>query len=284
MKIVILNQKGGVGKSSITVNLAYGLAVTGRKTLLIDLDPQAHSSVIFCPEAPRDATVREIFLDRRYSIKKVIRPACIHDNMVENLFIIPANIHLATTAEQINARAHREKLLHNHLEQIADNFDFICIDCPPALNVLTVNAIYTSDLVLIPTTYGRYSLDGIADLFASISEVKESEKYEYRILRNNFDPRTKVSNDYIEAQLQPLADHVLHTVIRKTESINQAQMNGEPVWTFDPRSRAVEDFASLIREFISPADKEIMESCLEKRSPARANFPVQMPLPVQRKS
>jgi len=253
MKLVILNQKGGVGKSTVATNMAYGLALSGKRTQLIDLDPQAHSTVIFCPDLPKTNTVCELLSKKSFKIGDAIREAKIGDNEkpVKNLFIIPANIHLAITAEQITTKIHREKLLHNHLKKIENDFDFIIIDCPPSVNVLTVNAIYTSDLIIIPTIYGRYSLDGIADLFQSIEDVKETSEYNYKILRNNRDARNKLSNAFVEEQLAPFKKNLLQTVIRRNEAINQAQMNNEPVMVFDPRSYGAEDFKKLTREIIT---------------------------------
>jgi len=250
MILAVLNQKGGVGKTTVTTNLACQLSRDGQKTLLVDMDPQAHSSVIFCPDIPKEDTVRDLLADRSFRVQNAIRQAKVGEEEISGLWLIPANIHLAITAEQITSRIHREKLLYNHLKKIAGVYDFIIIDCPPAVNVLTVNAIYAADVVLIPTTYGRYSLDGIADLFQSIADVKESDDFNYWILRNARDARTRLSNRFVEEQLAPFSRNVLATVIRRNEAINQAQMNGEPVLFFSPGSSGAEDYRQLTKEII----------------------------------
>ena len=247
----ILNQKGGVGKSTISVNLAYGLARAGKRTLLIDLDSQAHSTAIYCPQIPAALTVKELFLRPTLDPHSLILPAIVNGNPKPNLFIIPSNISLAMTAEHITVRMHREKILHRQLNKIATEFDFIIMDCPPNLNILMVNAIYTANQIIIPTIYSKYSLDGIADLFKSIIEVKESDTFDYWILRNYFDRRNKINNQFVDKQLKPFAAQLLNTVIRKTEALNQAQTNSEPVFTFDFYCHGTEDFLALTQEMLT---------------------------------
>lgn len=264
MKIVILNQKGGVGKSTVAVNLGYGLARAGRRTLVIDLDPQAHSTVIFTAEVPKSNTVNELFQDRKFDVRDAVRPAVAWRETdgeevaepVENLFLIPANIHLAASSELIISRTHREKIFHNQIRKIERDYDFILVDCPPTLGVLTVNAIYTADLILIPTNYSKYSLDGISDLFASISEVKESREYRYRILRNSKDTRNTRTNEAIEGLLEDFRENLFSTIIRRSEAINQAQMQNQPIFLFDPRSIGATDFSALTEELLRHGQEE----------------------------
>lgn len=258
MKVAVLNQKGGVGKTTVSVNLAYGLAQIGKKTLLADLDPQANSTRIYhsgtLKNRSSDLTVRDLLLNKAASIRDAILTASVNGQLVNDLSLIPSNIHLATTAEQIIATTHKEKLLHNHFRKIEKEFDFVVMDCPPTLNVLTVNAIYTADLILIVTNYGVDSLNGIADLFKSIADVKESDDFSYRIVRNGYDARNKTSNEFIEQELEPYRTQVMKTFIRDVQALNQAPMNKEPIFIFAPTSKGAEDFQNLTSELIAYAD------------------------------
>ena len=247
-KIAIINQKGGVGKSTISVNLAYGLSNIGKKTLLVDLDPQAHSSEIFRHNDNISYTIKDLFIDLKIDPIKAIYPGYVREEMIKNLNVIHSTILFAKIAEQASTRIHREKILHNHLRRLT--YDYAIIDCPPNLGVITVNAIYASDLILIPVTYDKGALDGMADLIETIKEVKESTEFPYFIVRNAYDMRNKQTNVYIDTELNPFKKYILQSKLRKTEALNQSRIAGEPIQIYDQNSNGTIDYHKFIQELI----------------------------------
>lgn len=248
--LAIINQKGGVGKSTISVNLSYGLHLKKKKILLIDLDPQSHSSCIYCPDILGNKTISEAFIDKKMDIRKLIVPAQVHKEAINGLDIIPSNIKLATVSEQLNQTIYREMILQKHLEKVQDVYDYIVLDCPPTLGLLAINAIFCAHSIIVPTGFSRYSLDGMADLLSAVNEVKGHNEASFFILKNLYEKRNTQTNKYINDQLDTLKDRTFATVIRKNEAINQAQIAEMPVQVFAPGSKGAQDFDLLTEEVL----------------------------------
>jgi len=213
--IAIINQKGGVGKTTTSINFASGLAIKNKKVLLIDLDPQAHSTIGLGiePESYQYA-IHDVLLKKK-SVQEIVL-----ETKIKNLFLTPSHIRLDRAEQQLTPELFRETFLRKAIKGL--DYDFIIIDCRPTLGTLTINALCACNFIIVPCEMGRYALDGFSDLIETIENVKNNKdkmKNFIRILLTKFDARNKISNDWIFQQLDPYKDLIFDTVIRKNEAL-----------------------------------------------------------------
>lgn len=252
MKIAVINQKGGVGKTAVANNLAYGLAVLKKKrVLLVDLDSQANATMLYFSEIPENNTINEVMRDKDYNPGNAIFQATVMqgEEIVENLYILPSNADMRATEEIVMSKRFRETLLSKQLEKVESLFDYIIMDCPAAVGLITSNAVYAADKVLIPLDSSLDALKGVVNLFGSVDEIKDTVDFKgCLILKNRLDARTSRVNEYGHDIIGGLGKTVLKTAIRSCADVTTCGFEGKPVWLFDKNSKATKDFMDLTNE------------------------------------
>jgi chromosome partitioning protein len=247
--VAMCNQKGGVGKTTSTINLGAALAEYGRRVLLVDMDPQgALSAGLGVPHYELEKTVHNLLIEPRVSIDDVLIPS-----RVKNMDLVPSNIDLSAAEIQLVNEVGREQTLARALHPVLDRYDYVLIDCQPSLGLLTVNGLSCSDGVVIPTECEFFSLRGLALLTDTVDKVRDrlNPKLEISgILLTRFDPRTVNAREVMARVVERFGDLVFDTVITRTVRFPETTVAGEPITTWAPKSGGAMAYRSLAREFI----------------------------------
>ena len=249
--IAIANQKGGVGKSTTAINLSSCLGEMGQKVLTIDMDPQGNTTSGMGVEKNEvENTIYELLLGE----SKL--EDCIIPLNFDNLSLIPSNVNLAGAEIELIGVEDKEFILKNAIDQVRDQYDFIIIDCPPSLNMLTINAMTTADTVLVPIQCEYYALEGVTKLLESMKMVKtrlNKSLDTYGVLMTMYDSRTSLSNQVVEEVQSYFGDKAFKTLIPRTVKISEAPSFGEPVITYAPQNKGAKAYMNLAKEVIKRA-------------------------------
>lgn len=250
--IAIANQKGGVGKTTTSINLAASLAEKGKKVLVIDMDPQGNTtSGLGVDKNNLDNTIYELILD------EVSVSECIIKNVIDNVSIIPANVNLAAAEIELIGVDRKEFILKNAIDYVKDRYDFILIDCPPSLSMLTVNAMTTANTVLVPIQCEYYALEGLSQLIHTVNLVKERLNPDLAmegVVFTMYDSRTNLSAQVVDNVKQNFHQKVFDTLIPRNIRLAEAPSYGMPICMYDPKSAGAESYRSLAQEVINRKD------------------------------
>lgn len=247
--ICIFNQKGGVGKTTTNINLASYLAIAGNKVLTIDIDPQGNTtSGLGIDKRNLELSMYDV-ITSNVGLKEVI----IHSDLISNLYIAPSTMELAGAEIEVITKDNRERILLNKINEIKDDFDFIFIDCPPSLGVLTINALTSCDSVLIPIQSEFYALEGLGQLMSTIDLVKKSlnPKIEVEgVIMTMYDNRTNLSNEVFSEVKKYFKDSVYKNTIPRNVRLAESPSFGLPIMLYDAKCKGADAYSNLVEEFL----------------------------------
>lgn len=251
MKIVcVFNQKGGVGKTTTNINLCAYLAMEGYRVLTIDIDPQGNttSGLGIDKRSLKSSNYDVLVSDAEFS------DSIIRSDLVQNLYISPSTVELAGAEVELINKENRENIIKDKLKKIEDEYDYVFIDCPPSLGVLTINALACADSVLIPIQCEFYALEGVSQLMNTIQLVKKSlnkKLYIEGVVMTMFDYRTNLSNEVLKEVQKYFKDKVYKTTIPRNIRLAEAPSFGLPIMLYDDKCKGANAYIELTKEFLN---------------------------------
>lgn len=249
--IAVVNQKGGCGKTTVSINLASALARMGKRVLLVDMDPQSHCAVgLAVPEDQIEQSIYDVLISK--SRNEPIRLTEILWQISDRLELAPASIDLSAFEQQMAGIADRESCLKDVLDELNDDYDYAIIDCPPAVSLLTFNALRAATDVIVPVETGYFALHGLSKHLETLSILCErcSQHVEVKVLASMYDIRTKMAREILAELRSHFADRMLKTVVNFNTKIKEASSFGQPINEYDCASKGQKDFATLAQEII----------------------------------
>lgn len=247
--ICIFNQKGGVGKTTTNINLCAYLAMEGYKVLTIDIDPQGNTtSGLGLDKNNLDVSIYDVLISDTTMKESIVR-----SDLVQNLFISPSTVELAGAEVELINNNGRENIMKNKLNEIENEYDYVFIDCPPSLGILTINALTCADSVLIPIQCEFYALEGVSQLVNTIQLVKKSLNKDLDIegvVMTMFDYRTNLSGEVLKEVQKYFKDKVYKTTIPRNVRLAEAPSFGLPIMLYDEKCKGAEAYVKLTKEFL----------------------------------
>lgn len=246
--IAIANQKGGVGKTTTSINLSACIAAKGKKVLVIDIDPQGNTTSGYGIEKNEiENTIYELMLGD-CSIED-----CILKEVIPNVSILPSNVNLAAAEIELIGIEKKEYILKNEVDWVKDRYDFIIIDCPPSLSLLTVNAMTAANSVLVPIQCEYYALEGLSQLIHTVNLIKERLNPDLDmegVVFTMYDSRTNLSAQVVDNVKEHLSQKIYKTIIPRNIRLAEAPSYGKPISLYDPKSAGAESYMALADEVI----------------------------------